>query len=347
MSRAVDYDPLWLTAIALKEVPGGIGMTEYGPVIRIEPHYWRRYAPGKYKDIKISQPRSQAARYKVLAKLRKLDDTAALMSISMGKGQVMGANHAMIGYSSVQGMWRAAHTDAGQDYQMAEFIRAKGIDELLASGLIEDAAYRYNGPKYRLNNWAYDVVANYRRLGGTGPVVTGDKAFRPGSAGRGVMRLQRGLRKLGYRLLVDGIYGQQTEQAVRSFQAGYGIAVDGIAGKQTMSAIADVLDSIGEELPTDREAATVADVKRVSRTARAASSASTVTGTLAAGTAALTAANEFGYQAAALGPSVVGVIEWLTESWQGLALVGLCVAWYLSRKILDYRVADHRSGDSL
>jgi peptidoglycan hydrolase-like protein with peptidoglycan-binding domain len=57
--------------------------------------------------------------------------------------------------------------------------------------------------------------------------------LRPGSEGRQVRLLQRALG-----LHLDGIYGPQTEAAVRRFQTTRGLAVDGIVGSRTSHALA-------------------------------------------------------------------------------------------------------------
>ncbi len=58
---------------------------------------------------------------------------------------------------------------------------------------------------------------------------------RYGSTGSEVRQIQTKLKSLGYyNGSVDGIYGSQTQAAVRSFQRGVGITADGIAGPQTL-----------------------------------------------------------------------------------------------------------------
>lgn len=66
-----------------------------------------------------------------------------------------------------------------------------------------------------------------------------DKAIyatsRYGSRGDEVRKIQKKLSELGYyRGSVDGIYGQNTQSAVKSFQRSVGITVDGIAGPTTL-----------------------------------------------------------------------------------------------------------------
>ena len=55
-----------------------------------------------------------------------------------------------------------------------------------------------------------------------------------GSRGDDVKKLQEGLNKQGYSLSVDGIFGAQTQQAVRDYQSKNSLAVDGIAGTNTL-----------------------------------------------------------------------------------------------------------------
>lgn len=58
-----------------------------------------------------------------------------------------------------------------------------------------------------------------------------------GSKGSEVKKLQEELNKQGYKLDVDGIYGNKTQSAVRDYQSKNGLSVDGIAGVQTTGAL--------------------------------------------------------------------------------------------------------------
>ena len=59
-----------------------------------------------------------------------------------------------------------------------------------------------------------------------------------GSRGTAVTRLQQALKDKGYlKGKVDGIYGDQTYDAVKAFQRAKGLSVDGIAGRKTQNAL--------------------------------------------------------------------------------------------------------------
>ena len=62
--------------------------------------------------------------------------------------------------------------------------------------------------------------------------------LRKGSKGEAVSRLQQGLYQLGYDPgTVDGIFGPNTERAVKEFQTNNGLDVDGIVGPRTWTAL--------------------------------------------------------------------------------------------------------------
>lgn len=61
---------------------------------------------------------------------------------------------------------------------------------------------------------------------------------KSGSRGEEVKKIQTKLKNWGYYTgSVDGVYGWQTENAVRSFQKKNGLKVDGVAGTQTLNAM--------------------------------------------------------------------------------------------------------------
>jgi len=59
----------------------------------------------------------------------------------------------------------------------------------------------------------------------------------PGAKGQDVNKAQQLLVKKGYKLRIDGVFGQMTEAAVRQFQNQHKLNVDGIVGPQTWKAL--------------------------------------------------------------------------------------------------------------
>ena len=68
-------------------------------------------------------------------------------------------------------------------------------------------------------------------------LVAGSKALRKRASGAVVRYLQEQLTKAGFSLDVDGKFGNDTRDAVRSFQKSKGLAVDGVVGKDTAGAL--------------------------------------------------------------------------------------------------------------
>lgn len=67
-----------------------------------------------------------------------------------------------------------------------------------------------------------------------------------GSRGNEVKQIQTKLKNWGYyKGNVDGIYGSQTQSAVKAFQKKNGLTVDGIAGKKTLAAMGIMNSSSG------------------------------------------------------------------------------------------------------
>jgi N-acetyl-anhydromuramyl-L-alanine amidase AmpD len=58
-----------------------------------------------------------------------------------------------------------------------------------------------------------------------------------GDRGEPVHHLQAVLRRLGYSLVADSVFGPVTESAVRDFQRSHALEVDGIVGPRTWAAL--------------------------------------------------------------------------------------------------------------
>lgn len=68
-----------------------------------------------------------------------------------------------------------------------------------------------------------------------------DSLLKYGSLGDAVRNIQSSLNAIGYSAgSADGIYGRNTESAVKNFQKTYGLEVDGIVGKETLAKLESV-----------------------------------------------------------------------------------------------------------
>lgn len=219
------------------------------PLIRFEGHYFdRRLSGAKREEARrsglaspdagaIANPTSQSARWSLLARAARIDRRAAYESVSWGIGQVMGAHWAWLGYASVDALVDEARSStAGQLNLMARYIDKAGLAEALRRRDWVAFARGYNGPGFRKNGYDRKLARAYTRYS-RGNAGTPSVLLRRGMRGDGVRNLQIGLNGHGFSLRIDGVFGPQTEDAVRRFQDRWGLLVDGIVGPATMAAL--------------------------------------------------------------------------------------------------------------
>ncbi len=73
--------------------------------------------------------------------------------------------------------------------------------------------------------------------GGGGGASGHPRLTEPAMQGEAVRRIQGRLLALGFKLKVDGVFGKQTDSAVRRFQKSRNLPVDGVVGPQTRAAL--------------------------------------------------------------------------------------------------------------
>lgn len=95
-------------------------------------------------------------------------------------------------------------------------------------------------------NYPFDeIVKSAAELGGVDAETVVDSTLRNGCAGEAVEELQKKLIQLRYDCGgVDGIFGSQTEAAVKKFQSDAKITVDGIVGDETVAAIEKAMKAV-------------------------------------------------------------------------------------------------------
>jgi peptidoglycan hydrolase-like protein with peptidoglycan-binding domain len=73
---------------------------------------------------------------------------------------------------------------------------------------------------------------------------------RKGDRDHPVKALQYLLRARGHGLAVDGIFGPDTDAAVRAFQQQHGLAVDGVVGPKTGAAVRGFQQALHQDIPS-------------------------------------------------------------------------------------------------
>lgn len=237
-----------LLAVAETESGGRATWPVHGqpmPAIRFEGHYFHRRLKGKQLEEavaaglahpragRVKNPRSFEARYDMLQRAMKINAQAALESISMGLGQVMGAHWKSLGFKSVEEMWQFAKSGIpGQVEIMARFIEKNNLARHLRSKNWAAFAKAYNGPAYKKN--AYDTKMATADTRWAERLRTGDVPASGKVEGTLFMEQQRKLKELGfYKGKVDGLDGPKSREAVREFQRAHGLKVDGRLGPIT------------------------------------------------------------------------------------------------------------------
>lgn len=250
IARRLDVKPAWLLAVAEVESAGKAFADVNGrqePMIRWEGHYFdRRLINGK-RDLArhqglaspkaggVPNPKSQAKRWAIVERARKIDRQAASESFSIGVGQVMTAHWKKLGFKSVDELIaRARESAAGQIDVMARYIEHFGLVDELQRGDATAFARGYNGPNFRAGGYHTKIAAAYRRISGDMPQSDAMGMLRMGSKGARVRELQALLLRAGYSVKVDGDYGPATRDAVKEEQKKARMKVDGIAGPATL-----------------------------------------------------------------------------------------------------------------
>lgn len=205
------------------------------PAINLEGHYFYKYLSGAKRDIatrrglahpkagKTAVPNSFKARYDMLDDWIEIDYDAALMSISMGIGQVMGAHWERLGFKSVRDMWATAQESvAGQVDLMLRYL---ATDPALMKAIRNDdyktVARLYNGPAYRRNKYDTKIRAAVKKYEQNVPAKR-----HPEDTGKGYDPSAElaAIQKLGY-------------ETVSAFQRAKGLDPDGIVGPITRQAV--------------------------------------------------------------------------------------------------------------
>lgn len=91
-----------------------------------------------------------------------LDRSAALMSASYGKFQIMGFNYEVCGFSTVEDFYAAMQLSEGEHLKaFGKFITGNSLDGALRNHQWAKLAAGYNGPSYKENKYDEKLAAAF------------------------------------------------------------------------------------------------------------------------------------------------------------------------------------------
>jgi len=251
-AAAIGCERAVVDAVCDVESAGSGFLADGRPKILFEAHVFHQLTDGQWdrSHPNISSPEwdrglygaAGAHQYDRLAEAIGLDRDSALQSASWGRFQIMGRNYRMVGFADVEAMVdamcarEAAHLDA-----FRAFCRQAGLISALKDRDWASFARGYNGPG-QVEHYAAALAAAYARHAAAaapsdGGAAGGDPVLHLLSRGDDVKRLQQLLAAAGFAVDVDGVFGQETKEAVRQFQIGHDITADGVVGSQTWNAL--------------------------------------------------------------------------------------------------------------
>lgn len=309
-----------LHALIEVETKGGGFDSRGRPRILFEPHVFYRCLSGAKRDKAVAQGLAYAKwgqkpygkeseQYPRLLRAMAIDETAALKACSWGLPQILGENHAMVGFGTVQDMVRAflddeeAHLEA-----MVAFIRAAKIDDdlrriaaLKRPATAEDwreVARTYNGPKYAKHGYHTRLAKAHVKWRGIRDTAWSAPLppARPAEAGGQpsdwyvpppppaptpaatmteyeVRALQQQLKDALYDPgFIDGKMGTRTRAALFAFQTDNGLPATGEMNPETRAFILDH-GVTTRHLAAERENATASSLAEAGRLPPAAQAA--------------------------------------------------------------------------
>lgn len=221
-------------AVAEVESGGRAGfLADKRPKILFESRWFHKLTQGRFDAAHpdISTPswvrnyKGGAAEYERIAAAAALDREAALKSASWGMFQILGVNHRVCGFDSVEAFVAAmmdsegAHLDA-----FVGFVVSNRLDDELRDRRWADFARGYNGPGFAQNRYDEKLAKAYAK-------------YAAGNMMPSVLDIQHALNRHGANLNPDGKTGPLTRAAIRAFQREAGLPINGIAGPETLAAL--------------------------------------------------------------------------------------------------------------
>lgn len=220
-------------AVVEVEARGRGFLPEKKPKILFESRWFHKLTAGQYDATHpdISTPKwvrnyaGGSREYERLEKAIGLNREAALKATSWGMFQILGVNHRLAGFSTVEAFVTAQTQNETAHLQaFVAFVTNRKLDDELRDQRWADFARAYNGPGYDKNRYDEKLAAAFEKH--SSGVITPS-----------TLEVQRALVKQGYAVTTDGVTGSETRNALLAFQRDQGLVPDGKAGPKTLSAL--------------------------------------------------------------------------------------------------------------
>ena len=167
LAKSLGIELATIKAVIAVESSGSWLQKDGRPIIRFESHIFsdltnnvydkdypnissKRYNP----SLNLSSSEKEYSRFDIA---KNLNQTAALKSASYGAFQIMGFNHAIVGFKNVQDFYQAMHSPKEQLKAFGQFLINNSLVKSLRNKDWKGFAYSYNGSSYHLHNPPYDV----------------------------------------------------------------------------------------------------------------------------------------------------------------------------------------------
>ena len=173
-AKRLGCEPEAVLAVAEVESAGGGFSPDGFPKTLFEGHWFHKLTKGKYSQTHptISYPtwtrqfygKTWQAERARLELATSLDRTAALQSASWGMFQIMGFNHGLCGYKTVQQFVNAMCKDENSQLEaFVGFVIERGLADELQRKDWHGFARLYNGPRYMENDYAGKLERSYNK----------------------------------------------------------------------------------------------------------------------------------------------------------------------------------------
>lgn len=221
-------------AVLTVETRGFGFLADRRPRILYERHIFSRRTDRKYdsKHPDISSPKAggyigDGREYDRLEKAAKLNEEEALKRASWGLPQVMGFNHRVVGFDTVQAMVDAMVESEDRHLEaLGQFIMANPKCRIgIRRHDWGTFAACYNGPDFRRNDYDNRLAAAYEKNKRSLPDI-------------GLRAAQVALTYLGYQPgVIDGLRGRFTRGALTEFQTKQDLMPTGELDEDTVHAL--------------------------------------------------------------------------------------------------------------